>query len=288
MDWFRFYHDVLDDAKVDALDGETYKRWVKLLCLASQSKVRGVLPDAATVSYRLRISLNDTRDLVKLLRRGGLLDRAAAPSVGAIHNWEKRQPKSDNVAERVAIHRANLKLPSIKEVTPEGVTRNVTGNNPPQTPPTERDSESEGDSLPLKSPSHGAGAATSPGGKTTAPVDALWAALADACGNAETQSQRRTRVGVYRELADAGAEAGDVALRAVEFRHRYRVPLTDKALAAHWGELATPYVPAPQANGRTGGASAVDVQEQIYQRRLTANGTAPALPPPPPRQELSA
>ena len=40
--WFRLYNDVINDPKVQRLDGETFKAWINILCLAS--KGGGVLP----------------------------------------------------------------------------------------------------------------------------------------------------------------------------------------------------------------------------------------------------
>ena len=50
MKWFRFYHDAIDDPKVQRLPGDVFKFWVNLLCLASRSNERGVVTAAELLS----------------------------------------------------------------------------------------------------------------------------------------------------------------------------------------------------------------------------------------------
>ena len=49
--WFRFYAEALNDPKVQRLDGETFKGWVNLLCLAKAHD--GTLPDIPDIAFGL-------------------------------------------------------------------------------------------------------------------------------------------------------------------------------------------------------------------------------------------
>lgn len=264
MDWFRFYHDALHNAKVDSLDGETYKRWVKLLCLASQQPVRGVLPDVQTVAYQLRIPLDQAKDLIKKLRRERLIDAQPGSSAGAMHNWNRRQRQSDDPAERKRRSR-DARRTTNKEVTESSRDQNVTthARGPDTDTDTETDSESQ---------SHHPPAGLPPRAGRGELADALWKAIQDACGKPTTKSAIQRRVEVCRELRDAGATPAQVALRATEWTQRYSVPLTDKALASHWGELAEAFVPTGR-NGKArpnGQANPHAVQDELYRASLAA------------------
>jgi hypothetical protein len=103
MNWLRLYHEVLDDPKVQRLDPVVFKAWVNLLCLASRSQPRGVLPGIEDIAFALRMGTDETNAAVELLVARGLIDRTKSGL--AMHNWEARQFKSDNVSERVRRHR---------------------------------------------------------------------------------------------------------------------------------------------------------------------------------------
>jgi hypothetical protein len=100
--WFRFYQEALDDPKVQRLDPFDFKCWVNMLCLACRNE--GKLPPVADISFALRLSVNDCQTVLERLSNGGLIDRASGGPNGmhhAIHNWEKRQYKSDTSTPRV-------------------------------------------------------------------------------------------------------------------------------------------------------------------------------------------
>lgn len=107
MDWFRFYHAALDDPKVQMLEPVLFKAWVNLLCLASQSDPRGVLPDIKAIAFRLRTDTKTAADLCMELENHGLLDNEYG-HVGP-HNWYGRQRPSDDVNARVTKHRESKK-----------------------------------------------------------------------------------------------------------------------------------------------------------------------------------
>lgn len=119
MNWFRFYHEVLDDPKVQKLHPSLFKHWVNLLCLASESSPRGQLPGIDAIAFRLRLYPHQAAKIVDTLVAAGLLDMRqisvddSSPTRTRLvffpHGWESRQSRSDNVAERVARHRSQNK-----------------------------------------------------------------------------------------------------------------------------------------------------------------------------------
>lgn len=116
--WFRFYAEALNDPKVQKLDGETFKGWVNLLCIASQNE--GKLPALTDVAFALRIEENAARTLVERLSNATLIDRLNGGVNGvthAMHGWDKRQYKSDTSNERVKRYRQRSK--SVTETAPE-------------------------------------------------------------------------------------------------------------------------------------------------------------------------
>jgi hypothetical protein len=100
--WFRFYGEALNDHKVQSLSPDLYKTWVNLLCAASLNE--GVLPTAERLSFELRVSAHEMQSRLDELILLGLLDIRSDKRLEP-HNWEKRQWKSDDSAERVRKHR---------------------------------------------------------------------------------------------------------------------------------------------------------------------------------------
>lgn len=100
--WFRIYDDVLDDPKVQRLNGELFKTWMNLLCLAS--KGGGILPPIDDIAFRLRISPQDAQQRLEDLILAGLID-IRSDSKQEPHNWQSRQMPSDSSTERSRKHR---------------------------------------------------------------------------------------------------------------------------------------------------------------------------------------
>jgi hypothetical protein len=101
--WFRFYHSVLDDPKVQRLPDRLFKAWVNLLCLASRSG--GSLPAAGDIAFALRVTKAEACKIVTALVGATLIDRDG--ETFRIHNWDRRQFQSDgNGAERSRRFRA--------------------------------------------------------------------------------------------------------------------------------------------------------------------------------------
>lgn len=116
--WFRFYDEALNDPKVQRLDGETFKAWINLLCLASQNG--GKLPTETDIAFALRIDLNAAVTVVERLLNGGLIDRLNGGANGyhyAPHGWTQRQYKSDTSSERVKRYRERSK--TVTETPPD-------------------------------------------------------------------------------------------------------------------------------------------------------------------------
>lgn len=144
MQWFRLYDDLLDDPKCQQLDPKLFKHWVNLLCLANKNTVRGTLPDLNAIAFRLRVTVPQAVRITDDLASAGLLDRVGETL--RPHNWDERQKRSDNVADRVAKHRSNVSgnTPVTLHVTPGNAAGNVldtdtdtdTDQSREETPPT--------------------------------------------------------------------------------------------------------------------------------------------------------
>ena len=99
MKWFRFYHDARHDPKVRRLPDRLFRHWVNILCIASANKPRGMLPTVPDVADELRVSVTQAAEILQQLRDAKLLDETRRGLMP--HNWPKRQPLSDNAAERM-------------------------------------------------------------------------------------------------------------------------------------------------------------------------------------------
>ena len=132
--WFRFHTEALNDPKVQKLDGDTFKGWVNILCLAAQND--GKLPPIEDVAFALRETENGARTLIERLANGGLIDKLNGGRDGvsyAPHGWSKRQYKSDTSTDRVKRFRQRSKTvtetpPDTETETEVSVTK-VTGAN---------------------------------------------------------------------------------------------------------------------------------------------------------------
>ena len=116
--WFRFYSEALNDPKVQKLDGDTFKAWVNLLCLAAEND--GYLPDMDSIAFALRMDNIAAVSLIDRLRIAGLIDTVKGGPNGsriAPHGWNKRQYKSDSSSERVKRYRQRSK--TVSETPPD-------------------------------------------------------------------------------------------------------------------------------------------------------------------------
>lgn len=115
--WLRLYTEVLNDPKVQRLDGETFKGWINLLCVAKEYSDDGILPPLADICFYLRMSESDTKYLLDMLIRANLIE--ITNDEYTIHAWSQRQYESDNDPtryERVKRFREKQKEKSETEV----------------------------------------------------------------------------------------------------------------------------------------------------------------------------
>jgi hypothetical protein len=133
MRWFRFYHEALDDPKVQRLPAELFKAWVNLLCVAGKNE--GHIPDNLTdLAFTMRMSEPKLNAQIEALVTAGLIDRGDTLQP---HNWSERQYESDNVATRVKRHRER------KAAVTSNVPCNVTETEPVTVPDTDTDTDTE-------------------------------------------------------------------------------------------------------------------------------------------------
>jgi DnaD/phage-associated family protein len=100
MKWFRFYSEARHDPKIQRMPLLMRWQWMEILCLANEGNPRGYIDgDPNNVAYSLRIKPASAQALLSELTERKLLDRDGAGY--RPHNWDSRQPNSDNAAERM-------------------------------------------------------------------------------------------------------------------------------------------------------------------------------------------
>ena len=98
------YVDVLDDARVQRLPGETVKAWLNLLAVASQHEPRWSLPSLEVIDFKLRYNRpTKTHKVLSDLVSAGLLEFTAGNYT--FTEWATRQADSDNGASRQRAYR---------------------------------------------------------------------------------------------------------------------------------------------------------------------------------------
>lgn len=117
MTWFRLYHDLIDDPKIQLLPIELRWRWIEVLCISSRGpdSERGSLPDMEHVAFHMKLSVAKARDVIDQLIAAGLIDKTQGSKKLSIHGWDKRQYKSDNITSRWRKHKANVELLDVLE-----------------------------------------------------------------------------------------------------------------------------------------------------------------------------
>lgn len=117
MEWFRFYHEVVDDPKVQRLHPILFKHWINILCLASRNSERGVVPCVADLAFGLRLSESKVRAICVELISSELIERDGDQL--RMHGWSKRQKRSDDVTPRVNKHRTGNVSETVDETLQE-------------------------------------------------------------------------------------------------------------------------------------------------------------------------
>ena len=118
MKWFRLHADLVDNPKVQSLNGPLFKAWVNLMCIACFND--GLLPDIQRIAYRLKLSEDRTSSLIRGLVNLKLIDES--DGVLTIHDWDEWQFRPENSrassTERVRRHRERMKQVK-RDETPE-------------------------------------------------------------------------------------------------------------------------------------------------------------------------
>jgi hypothetical protein len=149
MKWFRFYHEFMDDPKVSMMSDTDQLLWVKSLCLASESAVRGVIfLSDEQIAWRLRIAKETWQSAADKFRAKGMLDHIE--NGYQIANWDDRQFESDSSTARVTKHRTQKR--NVSETFQESACNvsETLNETPPETdtdskadPETETETETE-------------------------------------------------------------------------------------------------------------------------------------------------
>jgi 5-methylcytosine-specific restriction endonuclease McrA len=107
LNWFKFHHEAMTDAKVQTLDPALFRAWVNILCMASANKPRGILPPIKQVAYILHVSKPEAERIVAELVAEDLIDEVDGQYQP--HNWGTRQGKESTSTERVNKYRQKLR-----------------------------------------------------------------------------------------------------------------------------------------------------------------------------------
>lgn len=97
MRWFRYWTEALHDDKVQRLPGPLFKHWVNLLCVARLHG--GHIENIYRAAFHLRVPTKRAVEIMARLEGSGLMEKNGGGWVP--HNWNGRQPESDNAAERM-------------------------------------------------------------------------------------------------------------------------------------------------------------------------------------------
>jgi len=96
MAWFRFYSEFIEDPKISMMSDSDQLLWVKALCLASQSKIRGVINLAdEEICWKLRISIEQWKHAIDKFRAKGMIEHCT--NGYKITNWEYDQKHRDRL-----------------------------------------------------------------------------------------------------------------------------------------------------------------------------------------------
>ena len=131
MQWFRFYHSVANNRKVQRLPARLFRTWVNLLCLASENGERGTLPAPEDLAFGMRTSAAKANIDLERLIEAGLIDRDG--DTLRMHDWDDWQYESDSSTPRVREYRARKNETPMKRFRNDGVTP----------PDTEADTEAD-------------------------------------------------------------------------------------------------------------------------------------------------
>jgi hypothetical protein len=141
MQWFRHYHGMSTDPKLAsaAMEAEVHHTmavaaWCFVLEHASEAEDRGSVTSLSpkVMAVGLRCTKDEAARMLAAFEVEGML------RAGRIVAWEKRQPVSDNVAERVAEHRRRKAQAAAVGASNEPGNGDDTGKKGDVTLPTKR------------------------------------------------------------------------------------------------------------------------------------------------------
>ena len=132
--WFRFYTEAAHDIKIESIAEETgieylviFGAWTTLLCLASESPIRGSLYvtdlkrySNVTVTNKLHCTKELSDQLIKSFISFDMLDTDENGAYRITH-WLKRNPPSDNSLPRVQKSRAKEKDETLQDRDSNGI-----------------------------------------------------------------------------------------------------------------------------------------------------------------------
>jgi len=155
MEWLRLYSSILNDSKIMLLPEVLRWRYVGLLCIASESKDRGVIPSDEEVLFKLRISEDEWVVTLQTFIDRGLVEKDGG--VCRVHGWSKRQYESDDSAPRVQKHRYNksnvtaqYRYNTVTVTPPDTDTETDTEADQIQTAPASPDGDTPASIIPTK------------------------------------------------------------------------------------------------------------------------------------------
>lgn len=103
MEWFRLYSDMVNNSKVMLMPEQYRWRYIALLCVSSEQKERGTIPDDEEVIFKLRITPDEWTDTLQIFLKRGLVEKGGGTCF--VHGWHERQYASDDSKQRVQKYR---------------------------------------------------------------------------------------------------------------------------------------------------------------------------------------
>jgi hypothetical protein len=96
--WLKLWSALLENEKIQRLDGNQTKNWLLLLCVALRFDKRGMLPPISSIAFQIRRSLETTQQILNEMVTLKLVE--SSPKYYAIHDWEYWQGNAKSDAQR--------------------------------------------------------------------------------------------------------------------------------------------------------------------------------------------
>lgn len=130
MPWLKLYTEIRTDPKMLALTDTEFRVWIGMLCLASESKDRGVICIAAGIAYPqdalARALFVDAQSLTAALAKYEALRMVDVDDTGIIsishfmeRQYDKLSDRPEAVSERVQKHRSAKKMAEMAKASDE-------------------------------------------------------------------------------------------------------------------------------------------------------------------------